>query len=344
MRRYRSKPVADASVTEAALDAIDADRLRTLVREMLPWFDEALHARFVNALVDQAARNGSGWVPPEPTDAIVEEVEAFAEAAMRVGSAEPAEVDAYLRQGANAFLAKNYTAALQIFRALLIPVGDAEIDLGQHEMIDEVLGIDAATCATQYAVSVYMTATPTNRGREVLAAIDEMRSIAHLWEPLRKLEHEAIEPYLTSTIFLCSGTLLSKNVSRKAAKAIGTRTRIVGGARSSSAREAQRPVAGFVQHPKDTAWTRKKSTAGVPRTRASATSAAPYAPCGFRRGDQASEKGQGARLVQPRPSRSSAVSAIRPPRRSSCAHRPRSAGDGRRVDAYRGREAPCRRH
>lgn len=75
---------------------------------MLPWFDEALLARFANALVDRVARNGSGWVPQGPTDAVVKEVEAFAEAAKRVGYAEPSELDAYLRDGANAFLAKNY--------------------------------------------------------------------------------------------------------------------------------------------------------------------------------------------------------------------------------------------
>ncbi len=89
MGRYRSKPTPDTSSTEAALDAMDADELRALIREMLPWFDKALLARFANALVDCAARNGSGWVPPGPTDAVVKEAEAFAEAAKRVGYAEP---------------------------------------------------------------------------------------------------------------------------------------------------------------------------------------------------------------------------------------------------------------
>lgn len=194
MRGSRSKPAPDASSTEAALDAMDADGLRALVREMLSWFDEALLARFANALVDRAARNGSGWVPQGSTDAVVKEVEAFAEAAKRVGYAEPSEVDAYLRDGSNAFLAKDYAAAFQIFRALLIPVGNVDIDLGQHEMLDEVLGIDPATCAAQYVASMYMTATPKNRGKAVLSAIDEMHGIGHFWEPLRELERVAIEP------------------------------------------------------------------------------------------------------------------------------------------------------
>lgn len=194
MRRYQTKPSPDASTTEAALDAMDADELRSLIRGMLPWFDEALQARFANALVDRAARNGSGWVPQGPTDAVVREVEAFAEAAKRVGQAEPSEVDAYLRQGANAFLGKNYGAAFRIFRALLVPVGNVDIDLGQHEMLDEVLGVDPAVCAAQYVASMYMTSTPKNRGKAVLSAIDEMHGIGHFWEPLRELERVAIEP------------------------------------------------------------------------------------------------------------------------------------------------------
>jgi tetratricopeptide (TPR) repeat protein len=194
MGRYRSKPTPDASSTEAALDAMDAHGLRALILEMIPWFDDVLHARFVNALVDRAARTTPSWAPKAPDSAQVGEIQQFAEAARRIGYAEPSDVDAYLRQGANAFLAKNYAAALQIFRALLIPAGHGEFHLGQDEMIDEVLGIDPATCAAQYVASMYMTATPKNRGKAVLAAIDEMRGIGHFWEPLRELERVAIEP------------------------------------------------------------------------------------------------------------------------------------------------------
>ncbi len=185
MRGYRSKPMPDASTTEAALETMDADGLRALIRELLPWFDGALQARFANALVDRAARSGSGWVPQGPTDAMVREVEGFAEAAKRVGYAEPGDVDAYLRQGTNAFLAKNYAAALHIFRALLIPASQGDFHLGQDETIDEVLGIDPATCAAQYVGSVYMTATPNNRATAVLSAIDEMHGIGYFWAPGR---------------------------------------------------------------------------------------------------------------------------------------------------------------
>ena len=193
-RRHLAKPTPDASVIEAALEAMEADDLRALLRDIVPWLDESTHARLVNALVDRAARGPSGWVPDGPSDAVVTEIVAFAEAAKRVGSADPSDVDDYLRQGSHAFLRKDYRTAYQIFRALLIPVGNVDIDLGQHEMLDEVLGVDAAACAAQYVVCVYMTATPKDRGKAVLSAIDEMRGIGHFWEPLRELERVSVEP------------------------------------------------------------------------------------------------------------------------------------------------------
>lgn len=194
MGRYRCNPTSDASSTEAALDAMDADGLRALVREMMPWLDDVLYARFVNALVERAARTVPSWAPKGPDSARVGEIQEFAEAAKRIGYAEPSEVDAYLREGADAFLAKNYAAALEIFRALLIPAGHGEFDLGQDEMIDEVLGIDPATCAAQYVASMYMTATPKSRGHAVLSAVDQIRSIGNFWKPLRELERVTIEP------------------------------------------------------------------------------------------------------------------------------------------------------
>ena len=181
-------------VTEAALDAMGADELRALIRDIVPWLDEPTHARLVNTLVDRAARNSSGWMPEGPTDALVADIVAFADAAKRAGHANPGEVDDYLRKGSHAFLARDYRAAFRIFRALLIPVGDVDIDLGQHEMLDEVLGVDVARCAIQYLVSVYMTSAPRHRGKAALSAIDDVQAIGHFWAPLREMERVAVEP------------------------------------------------------------------------------------------------------------------------------------------------------
>jgi tetratricopeptide (TPR) repeat protein len=203
---------------KAALEAMSADELRSLIRDLLPWFDEALRARFANALVDRAARNGSGWVPQGPTDAAVKDIEEFAEAAKRIGHADPAEVDAYLREGAKAFFGKDYLAALQIFRALLIPVGDVDIDLGQYEMLDEVLGVDTVACAAQYVACMYMTSTPKDRGKAVLSAIEEMSGIGDFWEPLRELERVAIEPLPDFDDFLSQWKVLVEERVQKGGK------------------------------------------------------------------------------------------------------------------------------
>ncbi len=193
-RRRTSIPEVEPSVLGPALDVLSAEDLRDLVRELLPWLDDRTHARFANAVVDRAARGHSGWVPTRPRDEGVRDILSFAEAAKRVGRADASEVDRYLRQGSNAFFAKDYRAACLIFRALLVPIGEGDIDLGQHEMLDEVLGVDATNCAAQYTVAVYMTAVPADRAKAVRQAIDEVQGIGHFLEPLAKMERAAIEP------------------------------------------------------------------------------------------------------------------------------------------------------
>ena len=200
--RDNSKSPPDSPVFEAALDTLDADELRAVIRHIIPWLDESTHARLVNALIDRAARNRSDWIPAGPNGALVADIVSFAEAAMRVGYAEPSEVDDYLRAGSNAFLGQDYQAALQIFRALLIPMGNGDFDLGQDEMVDEVLGADVHGCAAQYVVSMYMSATTQSRGKAVLSAIDEMRDIGRFWEPLQELERVAVEPLPELDTFL----------------------------------------------------------------------------------------------------------------------------------------------
>jgi len=187
-----SKP--DSTDIDAALNAMDAEKLRELIRGIIPWLDDKTHARLVNELIGQAARSQSGWIPAGPSERNVSEIIAFADAAERVGYADPSDVDDFLWQGANAFLGKNYRAAFQIFRSLLIPVSICDIDLGQHEMIDEVLNIDVADCAAQYVVSIYMTAVTAHRAEAVYSAIEEIGCIGSFWTPLAEMERVAVEP------------------------------------------------------------------------------------------------------------------------------------------------------
>ena len=194
MIRYRSIPSPDVNVCNDALDALSAVELRALVCDILPWLDVKTYAKAMSVLIDHAARGEAGWMPSGPGAEIVAEVLDFVDAARREGCAEPSDVDEYLRQGMNAFFARDYHMTFQIFRALLIPISECDFDLGQHELVDEVLGVDVADCAAQYVIAMYMTSAPTKRARMVKAAIDEISAAGHFWQPIEKIEQMAIEP------------------------------------------------------------------------------------------------------------------------------------------------------
>lgn len=97
-RGYGPAGKPDSSVIGAALAAMSADELRELVRDMLLQLDDRAHGRIVNSLIERAARNASGWTLTGPCDDGVSEIVSFAEAAMRVGYAKPAEIDDHLRE------------------------------------------------------------------------------------------------------------------------------------------------------------------------------------------------------------------------------------------------------
>lgn len=155
--------------------------------------DDRAHGRVASSIISRAAREGSGWVPAALDDTDVGEAVAFAEAATRIGYADPTDVDERLRRGVAAFLRKDYAAAHRVFGALLRPIVDGHIDLGQHETMDEVLGVDANECAIHYVVSAYMTSDPARRAEQVRTAIDEMRGVGYFLEPIREMERAAVE-------------------------------------------------------------------------------------------------------------------------------------------------------
>ena len=174
---------------------MDAGSLRELIRETLPWLDGQTRARLTGEIIDRAARTAdSDWAPEAPSDHVLFEIAEFAKAARHAGYADPSEVDAYLRQGMHAFLAKNYRTAVQVYQDLVIPISEAEIYLGQHEMLDEVLSVDLAECAAQYVASVYMISNRSERTGAVKTAIDDMSAAGYFNRPLYQLERVAIEP------------------------------------------------------------------------------------------------------------------------------------------------------
>lgn len=81
----------------------------------------------------------------------------FAEAARHVGHADPDDVSAHLRKGTKAFLAGDHASARLVFEALIPSIAHGDIDVGQHEMVEDVLNVDVRATVAQYVTSVYTT-------------------------------------------------------------------------------------------------------------------------------------------------------------------------------------------
>jgi hypothetical protein len=116
----------------------------------------------------RAARGDAGWKPNRPSSRIVNDVRSFADAAQQVGHADPDDVSDYLRLASKAFLAGDHASARAVFEALLIPISTVDIDLGQHELVDDVLSVDAHTClaAVRDERVSKMTDTPHSNATE----------------------------------------------------------------------------------------------------------------------------------------------------------------------------------
>lgn len=207
--RYRRHTIRGASERndpdlDSALNAMPAEDLRAFVRDVLDHLDDEPRVDLMDRLMTRAAKGKSGWRPSSPSARVVEEAKEFAEAARRVGQADPHDVDDYLRQGSKAFLAGELAAAREVFGALLPPIADGGIDLGQHEMVDEVLTIDEHECAVQYVVSVYTAAPIEGRPAAITDAINAVQGIASFWSPLEQMERVAVEPLPELDAFLAA--------------------------------------------------------------------------------------------------------------------------------------------
>lgn len=177
----------------AALRVLGADELRALVHEMLLDLDDRARSRMAGSIIGWASREDPGWSPGAVDPEEVAEAVSFAEAAARDGFADPTEVDERLRRGNAAFLGKDYVAAHRIFGALLAPITGGDIDLGQDEMVEEVLGVDTSECAIRYVVAAYMIADPARRADMVREAIGQMQGVRYFIEPTREMERAANE-------------------------------------------------------------------------------------------------------------------------------------------------------
>lgn len=188
VRRSRRPSAAEEDDLRLALDALSAADLRTAVRAILDELGEDVRATIVDRLVSRAAKGATGWRPARTSERIVADAQSFADAARRIGHADPEDVTEHLRRATRAFLAGDHASARAVFDAILPPIASVEIDLGQHELVEEVLGIDAHMCVAQYAASVY-TATPLrDRVDALLRTIADVQGVATLSDPVTAME------------------------------------------------------------------------------------------------------------------------------------------------------------
>src|SRR6266851_5340166 len=171
-RRGRAslRPAPDPDL-DRALGAMTAPELRSFVRTVFDGLDDDQRTTITDLLLTCATQGDVGWKPSRPSTRVVDEVCAFADAARRVAYADPDEVSDYLRQGTRAFLAGDHASARAVFEALLLPVAQGDINLGQHEMVEEVLNIDLHVTVAQYVTSVYTTTRLGGRANAVYSAI-----------------------------------------------------------------------------------------------------------------------------------------------------------------------------
>ena len=165
-----------------------APELRNFVRGVLDGLDPDARTEIVDTLMARAVKGHAGWKPRRPSQRIADDAKSFAEAARVVGYADPTDVSEHLRLGSRAFLAGDHVSARGVFEALLPPIAVADIDLGQHELVDEVLGVDAHTCVAQYVTSVYTTTPLADRAAAVHTAIEQVEGVSTLLNPIKDME------------------------------------------------------------------------------------------------------------------------------------------------------------
>jgi hypothetical protein len=109
-------------------------------------------------------------------------------AARRAGQADPSEVDHFLRQALTASLAGDHPSARAVFEVIFEPLGQGDIDLGQRELVEEVLSVDLHECVRRYAASVYLTTPIANRADAIVDATETASEFSHMQNPIAEIE------------------------------------------------------------------------------------------------------------------------------------------------------------
>ena len=188
LRRRTRRTAAEDPEFNRALEAMSAPELRAAVHAVLDGLDADVKAHIIDTLIVRATKATAGWRPSRPSQRIIDEANSFAEAARRTGSADPDDVSEHLRRATKAFHAGDHASARAVFEAILPPIAVADIDLGQHELVEEVLAVDARACVAQYVTSVYTTTPLRDRADALLRAIEQVEGVGTLSSPIKDME------------------------------------------------------------------------------------------------------------------------------------------------------------
>ncbi len=188
MRRRLPREQTDGGVDLGeALRALDADGLRAFIGEALERLEPEARGPIEDVLIRRAAARG-GYRPAAPSPKIVDEGLALAKEARRVAYADPMAVSEQLRHGIMASLAGEHAIARRVFEAWLFPIAEAEIDLGQHERVEELLSVDLHDCVGRYLLSVYLETPTRARVEAIVTATERTSGLGGLVEPVRAME------------------------------------------------------------------------------------------------------------------------------------------------------------
>ncbi len=117
---------------EGALEAMDAEELRSCLRAILQQLDDEHFNRCSDFLLTRAAQAASEWRPVQPPRKDVVWAMQVIREAVEMNYADPAPINECLRIATRAFLAGAYENAHEILAALSPPLFDGEIDLGHQ--------------------------------------------------------------------------------------------------------------------------------------------------------------------------------------------------------------------
>jgi hypothetical protein len=184
----RRREATEDPEVDQALDAMSAPELRAAIRVVLDQLDDGVKDSIIDALLARGAKATSGWKPARPSPRIVEEAKSFSDAARQIGQADPDDVTEHLRHATKAFLAGDHASARAVFEAILPPIASVDIDLGQHELVEEVLRVDVRACVAQYAASVYRTTTLRERADVIIRALEQVQGVGTLSTPIKDME------------------------------------------------------------------------------------------------------------------------------------------------------------